>query len=100
MAKYIEKEVAIKIAEKYGLTDGSVLGRHSGIADCIASEIATLPIADVEPVVHGKWEVIHIKNHWDKGRCSACKRVFESYAWGSNYCPVCGAKMDRGVYNG
>lgn len=100
MAKYIEKEVAVKIAEKYGLTDGSVLGRHSGIADCIASEIATLPIADVAPVVHGKWEVIHVKNHWDKGRCSACQRVFESYAWGSNYCPVCGAKMDRDVYNG
>lgn len=95
MAKYIEKEVAVKIAEKYGLTDGSVLGRHSGIADCIASEIATLPIADVAPVVHGKWEVIHVKNHWDKARCSACKRVFESYEWGSNYCPVCGAKMDR-----
>ncbi len=99
MAKYIEKEVAVKIAEKYGLTDGSVLGRHSGIADCIASEIATLPIADVAPVVHGKWEVIHVKNRWDKARCSACKRVFESYEWGSNYCPVCGAKMD-GVDNG
>lgn len=81
------------------MTDGSVLGRYSGIADCIASEIATLPIADVAPVVHGKWEVIHVKNHWDKARCSACKRVFESYEWGSNYCPVCGAKMD-GVDNG
>lgn len=99
IAKYIEKEVAVKIAEKYGLTDGSVLGRHSGIADCIASEIATLPIADVAPVAHGKWEVIHVKNHWDKARCSACKRVFESYEWGSNYCHVCGAKMD-GVDNG
>ena len=100
MSKYIEKEVAVKIAEKYGLTDGSVLGRHSGIADCIASEIAALPIADVAPVVYGKWEVIHIKNHWDKARCSACKRVFESYEWGSNYCPVCGAKMEGVVDNG
>ena len=59
-----------------------------------------IPTADVVPVVYGEWEVIHVKNHWDKGRCSACKRVFESYAWGSNYCPVCGAKMHRGVYNG
>lgn len=100
MTKYIEKEVAVNIAEKYGLTDGSVLGRHSGIADCIASEIAALPIADVAPVVYGKWEVIHIKNHWDKARCSACKRVFESYEWGSNYCPVCGAKMEGVVDNG
>lgn len=51
MAEYIKKEDAVKIAEKYGLTDGSVLGRHSGIADCIASEIATLSTADVVPVV-------------------------------------------------
>lgn len=36
---------------------------------------------------------IHVKNHWDKARCSVCKRIFESYEWGSNYCPVCGAKM-------
>ena len=54
-----------------------------------------IPTADVAPVIHGKWEVIHIKNHWDKAWCSACKRVFESYEWGSNYCPGCGAKMDR-----
>lgn len=62
--------------------------------------LASVPAADVAPVVHGKWEVIHIKNHWDKARCSACKRVFESYEWGSNYCPVCGAKMNGGVDNG
>ena len=54
MSKYIEREAAIMKAEKYGLGYGSVLGRHSGIADCIASEIATLPAADVVPVVHGR----------------------------------------------
>ena len=29
-AEFIDRAAAIEIAEKYGLTDGSVLGRHSG----------------------------------------------------------------------
>ena len=51
MAEYIEKQAAVKIVEKYSLANGSVLGRHSGLADCIASEIAALPAADIAPVV-------------------------------------------------
>lgn len=51
---YISREAAVKIAEKYGLADGSVLGRHTGLADCIASEISALPAADVAPVVRCK----------------------------------------------
>ena len=101
MAKYIEKEVAVKIAEKYGLTNGSVLGRHSGIADCIASEIATLPIADVVPVRHGRWEK-------QRGlySCSECGMTcpYDVQAdvieyWACSYCPRCGAKMDGGNGN-
>lgn len=49
--EYISREAAVKIAEKYGLADGSVLGRHTGLADCIASEISALPAADVVEVV-------------------------------------------------
>lgn len=49
MADYIERKATVKIAEKYGLANGSVLGRHTGLADCIASEIASLPVADVAP---------------------------------------------------
>lgn len=52
--EYISREAAVKIAEKYGLADGSVLGRHTGLADCIASEISALPAADVAEVVRGK----------------------------------------------
>ena len=54
MADYIRREDAVKIAEKYGLANGSVLGRHTGLADCIASEISSLPAADVAPVVRCK----------------------------------------------
>ena len=54
MADCIEREAAVNLAKKYGLADGSVLGRHTGLADCIASEIASLPAADVAPVVRCK----------------------------------------------
>ena len=58
MAEYIKRTDAVKIAEKYGLANGSVLGRHTGLADCIASEISCFPAADVAPVQ--KW--INIKD--------------------------------------
>ncbi len=48
--EYIKRTDAVKIAEKYGLANGSVLGRHTGLANCIASEISGLPAADVAEV--------------------------------------------------
>ena len=45
MADYISREAAVKIATKYGLANGSVLGRHTWLADCIAIEIEGLPAA-------------------------------------------------------
>ena len=97
--EYIRREDAIKIAERYGLANGSVLGRHTGLADCIASEILSLPAADVAPVVHGKW-VLDRWPSWPHRECSRCKimiprtkEVADQY-W--QYCPNCGAKMDGG----
>lgn len=57
MAEYIKREAAVKIAEKYGTKNSSVLGKHSGVADCIAVEIEKLPAEDVAPM----------------GRCKDCK---------------------------
>ena len=51
MTDYIKRTDAVKIAEKYGLANGSVLGRHTGLADCIARDISELPAADVAEVV-------------------------------------------------
>ena len=50
MSDYISRKAAVKIAQKYGLANGSALGRHTGLADCIATEIEGLPAANVEPV--------------------------------------------------
>ena len=90
MTEYIEREAAVKVAEKYGLANGSALGRHTGLADCIASEIADIPTADVAPVVHGRW----IASHDEFCACSICK--YPVYVgWNqTNYCPNCGANMN------
>lgn len=63
--EYISRETAVKIAEKYGLANGSVLGRHTGLADCIASEISALPAADVAEVVRCK----DCKHRTEYGNC-------------------------------
>ena len=54
MTDYIKRTDAVKIAEKYGLANGSVFGRHTGLADCIARDISELPAADVAEVVRCK----------------------------------------------
>lgn len=97
--EYIRREDAIKIAERYGLANGSVLGRHTGLADCIASEILSLPAADVATVVHEKW-LLDRWPSWPHRECSRCKimiprtkEVADQY-W--QYCPNCGARMDGG----
>ena len=64
MAEYIKRTDAVKIAEKYGLANGSVLGRHTGLADCIARDISELPAADIAEVVRCKDCIFRIK-----GRC-------------------------------
>jgi hypothetical protein len=94
MAEYIKREAAVKAVEKYGLTNGSVLGRHTGLAICIASEIVDIPVADVAPVVHGRWV---------DGKCSNCgvdiptddahDAIFEDEC---RFCYYCGARMDGG----
>ena len=95
MTDYIKRTDAVKIAEKYGLANGSALGRHTGLADCIASEILSLPAADVAEVVHGEW-VTHYRSGTPvaKGYVSTCCDMWNNRK--NDYCPNCGARMDGG----
>ena len=97
MAEYIKREAAVKAVEKYGLTNGVVWGRHTGLAICIASEIADIPAADVAPVVHGRWihDGCRIEGGIDWCHCSECGKS-DNFCARTNYCPNCGAKMDGG----
>ena len=103
MTDYIKRTDAVKIAEKYGLANGSVLGRHTGLADCIASEISGLPAADVAEVVHGQWEgegdgYADGEIVLDVWHCSQCGYCIDDGTDNPDclpkYCPGCGAKMD------
>lgn len=85
MAEYIEREAAEKVAEKYGCTNGSALGIHSGLADCIAFEIAKLPAADVSPVVRCK-ECKHWKPSGSKAGNSFSDMEYIGGCEFTNYC--------------
>lgn len=105
MSDYIRRDDAVKIAEKYGLADGSVLGRHSGLADCIASEISDLPAADVAPVHYAHWEEADWREYDAQSCetirylkaaivCSDCRNAFKKGSLRiQSFCPACGANM-------
>lgn len=93
MSDYISREAAVKIAQKYGLANGSVLGRRTGLADCIAIEIEGLPAADVRPVRHGRWGNKK-GGFFEFAACSLCGEEAPTAGITPNYCPNCGAKMD------
>ena len=79
MSDYISRKAAVKIAQKYGLANGSALGRHTGLADCIAIEIEGLPTADVEPVRHGKWNIRVSDERTLCLECSVCGRKVDNF---------------------
>ena len=85
MDEYIKRETAVRMvmAAKWG--DGS--------DGAMAMEIvASVPAADVAPVVHARW--IYDKKA-QRPYCTVCKGYF--YAATNSpmsYCPNCGAKMD------
>ena len=85
--EYIDRATAITMVGRYGLTNGSAIGRHSGAADIIAEALAAIPAADVAPVVHGTW-IDRLDCDWT---CSACKHVSQT---ATPYCAWCGAQMD------
>lgn len=89
MAEYIEREELLLRIDLHGTNKFGMLDED------IRAFVKETPVADVTPVVHGKWE-------WDTGdiyRCTACnekahvKEVMERPYW--PYCPYCGAKMDE-----
>ena len=63
-------------------------------------DIENFPNADVAPVRHGRWEEA---SDGDGVICPFCRTDFCTIIYDTeyfNYCPNCGAKMDRGVNSG
>lgn len=73
---------------------------HNATDDMFVEATALLPVSDVAPVRHGRWDDSG-RYRFENGdlaiRCAGCgcslrEEEFEKFVW--NYCPVCGAKMD------
>lgn len=86
MAEYIERELAIE-----------ALSRGEGCGNVCRRAIERILAADVAPVRHGRWVSVQ---HKLARVCSVCNRD-EPYKFADvdadvyNYCPHCGAKMDK-----
>ena len=110
MAEYIEREAFKKSAEERYCKPCKAEGKDYNGCRCRAcwvddmlDEVECFQPSDVAPVVHGRWIGID-SSFWKpthRGdipvfrktyRCSECRR---RTAIAENYCPNCGAKMDK-----
>lgn len=67
--------------------------------DDMLDEVDCFHPSYVAPVMHGRWETN--SDRPDTLICSMCKCGFDMWKHDPhNYCPNCGAKMDRGAENG
>lgn len=66
----------------------------------ILSRFAAIKTDDVEPIRHGEWKndrlVTTSGGTYGVRRCSECEAYYQDIGYGWNYCPNCGALMDRG----
>ena len=90
MSDFIEREPVAIFVEECGCSP-------KWIAERIRNQEA-FPAADVAPVRHGRWEFPIFADSDDeldpRVRCSECGGIEAAFArW--NYCPNCGARMDK-----
>ena len=105
----IDRDELLKKIDPMSLSNGSVLGRHSGTADVIAEMIQNAPAIDPESLRgHAKWVkdkelkfiIVDDENNSHEEPaicCTHCKAKisqsdFDSWVW--NFSPVCGFKME------
>lgn len=88
MVEYIDREAANLALAEQGFD-----------WDKAKQALASVPAADVAPVVHGKW----IEKTFLMGTsnfCSLCGCHYGMPHEKYNFCPNCGAKMDGGAVDG
>jgi hypothetical protein len=84
MAEYINRKALLQKA-----WDADTRIGYVRVVD--VGDILDMPVADVAPVVHGRWMPFRSEAAGDIQYCSACEIGFDAKM---AYCPHCGAKMD------
>ena len=91
--EYIERETLFRTIEN--IPDNELLGNDNTTfveLPTVLDIISEQPIADVQELRHGKWKCDGIAL-----KCSECDEclVVEQGTADMNFCPNCGAKMDK-----
>lgn len=106
MAEYIEREAIMNFPIRKDRCDKEHANKHFifGI-ETVMEYVENLPVADVAPVVHGRW-IIGVDDDDFDVKCSKCEwtdifevagiAAVERIAKAMHYCLNCGARMDGG----
>lgn len=94
MKEYIERAAAMESIIGLTIVDPAV----AQYANAVCYNLQNLPAADVVEVRHAHWEFPVFTDSDDgldpRVKCSECGGVEAAFArW--NYCPNCGARMDK-----
>ena len=105
MSRFIDFEIAREYLHKAC----ECIGGNGGLK--LKIKFDEEPKADVVEVVHGEWlekevfdntdeDFVWKIEEWQSARCSVCGKYHTTpymyYFDNFNYCPYCGAKMDKG----
>ena len=88
MSEYIDRAALKRELAPYEEND------FSQQMDVILAIVDAQPTADVVEVRHGRWEAAPCNRVYDM-RCSACGFAPGIRFYSSDYCPNCGAQMDK-----
>ena len=90
------REEAIKIINCYDIGFYDLSGEKIPADKLVEAFDMAIEALQAEPVKHGEWKVIIKTEDEMQARCSECKMVyFLGMGRNPNYCPNCGAKMDK-----
>ena len=101
MDKYIKREEIMKFPIRKDHCDKEHANEHFifGI-ESVLEYIENLPIADVKPIVHGRWMHEETEGGFPTWKCSRCGHGTNYDPNGIDlYCYHCGATMDGGSDN-
>ena len=96
MAEYIDRVPILQQLEKTKIN-----AQTAFINSILEGLLKKAPTADVVEVVHGEWIPIVIQESYfdppycDTCKCSICGYEIDVSETIYNYCPNCGARMDR-----